>query len=226
MRDKKIVIIGGNSGIGETLKDKLEASGAEVSTYSRSQEKTHQLDVTTDFGGIDSLPEKIDGLVYCPGTINLKPFHRFSVEDFRTDFEINVLGAVKTLQASLKSLKKAGSASVVLFSTVAVQTGLGFHSSIASAKGALEGLTRSLAAEWAANGIRVNAVAPSLTDTPLANTLLSSEDKKEGAKKRHPLSRYGNTDDIASAAYYLLSDDSSWVTGQIIKVDGGLSALR
>lgn len=226
MRDKKIVIIGGNSGIGETLKEKLKASGAEVITYSRSQEEDHHLDVTTDFGDIDSLPEKIDGLVYCPGTINLKPFQRFSMDDFRRDYEINVLGLVKVLQASLKPLKKAGAASVVLFSTVAVQTGLGFHASVASAKGALEGLTRSLAAEWAANGIRVNAVAPSLTDTPLASALLSNDDKKEGAKKRHPLSRYGTTDDIASAAYYLLSDDSSWVTGQIMKVDGGLSALR
>jgi NAD(P)-dependent dehydrogenase (short-subunit alcohol dehydrogenase family) len=226
MNDKKIVIIGGNSGVGASLKKMLQESGAEVITYSKSQEEDHHLDVTDDFEEIKNLPECLDGLVYCPGTINLKPFHRFQVEDFQNDFEINVLGAIKVLKACLKSLKKAGSASVVLFSTVAVQTGLGFHSSIASAKGAVEGLSRSLAAEWVASGIRVNVVAPSLTDTPLASSLLSSDDKKEGAKKRHPLSRYGTPEDIASAAFYLLSEKSSWMTGQVLKVDGGLSTLR
>ncbi len=226
MKDKKIVIIGGTSGIGATLTKMLVESGADVLTFSRSQDGDQYLDVTADFEEIKNLPERLDGLVYCPGTINLKPFHRFQVEDFQRDFEINVLGAVKVLQACMRSLKKAGSASVVLFSTVAVQTGLGFHSSIASAKGAIEGLSRSLAAEWAGNGIRVNTVAPSLTDTPLASPLLSSEDKKESAKKRHPLSRYGSPDDIASAVFYLISEDSSWMTGQVLKVDGGLSALR
>ncbi len=226
MKDKKIVIIGGSSGIGASLKKMLQEAGAEVSTYSRSQEGEQHLDVTSDFDEIKDLPDHIDGLVYCPGTINLKPFHRFKKEDFQGDFEINVLGAVKVLQACLKSLKKSGSSSVVLFSTVAVQTGLGFHASIASAKGAVEGLTRSLAAEWAASRIRVNAVAPSLTDTPLASALLSSDEKKEGAKRRHPLSRYGTSEDIASAAFYLLSEDSSWMTGQVLKVDGGMSALR
>jgi NAD(P)-dependent dehydrogenase (short-subunit alcohol dehydrogenase family) len=165
-------------------------------------------------------------LVYCPGSINLKPFHRFEIEDFRNDYEINVLGAVKVLQACLKPLKKSGSASVVLFSTVAVQVGLGFHASIASAKGAVEGLVKTLAAEWALSGIRVNAVAPSLTDTPLASQLLASDEKKEASKKRHPMGRYGSPDDIAGTVYYLLSEDSTWMTGQILHVDGGLSSVK
>ena len=136
------------------------------------------------------------------------------------------MGAVKVLQASMKALKKSDSPSVVMFSTVAVQTGMGFHAGIAAAKGAVEGLTRSLAAEWAPSKIRVNAIAPSLTDTPLANVLLSSDDKKEASNKRHPIGRYGTPEDIANAAVFLLSEESSWMTGQILHLDGGMSNLK
>ncbi|PSL05115.1 SDR family NAD(P)-dependent oxidoreductase [Cecembia rubra] len=226
MEYKNIVLIGGNSGIGLAVKSKLEETGAHVFAYSRSGEAGRELDVTTDFNHLEGLPDVIDGLVYCPGTINLKPFHRFTVEDFRNDYEINVLGAVKVLQACLKGLKKSTSASVVLYSTVAVGVGLGFHASISSAKGAVEGLAKSLAAEWAPNKIRVNVVAPSLTDTPLAAQLLANEDKKEASNKRHPLGRYGKPEDIASATRYLLSDESSWMTGQVLHLDGGMSSLR
>ncbi|MGY6560423.1 MAG: SDR family NAD(P)-dependent oxidoreductase [Nitritalea sp.] len=226
MKDRNIVIIGGNTGIGEALKKQLEAAGAKVFSYSRSGDGTSKLDVTEAFTSIEGLPDVVHGLVYCPGSINLKPFHRFKVEDFQKDFEINTLGAVKVLQACMKPLKAAKGASVVLFSTVAVQVGLGFHASIAAAKGAVEGLTRSLAAEWAPNQIRVNAVAPSLTDTPLAAQLLGSEDKKEASNKRHPMGRYGTAEDVASAAYFLLSDGSAWMTGQILHPDGGMSAIK
>jgi NAD(P)-dependent dehydrogenase (short-subunit alcohol dehydrogenase family) len=226
MKDKNIVIIGGNSGIGKSIVDKLKMEGANVFSFSRSESGQNQLDVTEDFDISASLPEQIDGLVYCPGTINLKPFHRFSTEDFQKDHEINFLGAVKVLQACMKGLKKSGSASVVLFSTVAVQVGLGFHASIAATKGAVEGLTRSLAAEWAPNKIRVNAIAPSLTDTPLANQLLGTDDKKEASNKRHPLGRYGQPEDISSASLYLLSDASGWMTGQILHLDGGMSSIK
>lgn len=226
MKDKNIVVIGGNSGIGADVVSKLEKQGSNLYSYSRSAEGDFQLDVTSDFKEIEGLPDVIDGLVYCPGTINLKPFHRFSIEDFKNDFEINLLGAVKVLQACLKGLKKSDTASVVLYSTVAVGVGLGFHSSIASAKGAVEGLTRSLAAEWAPNRIRVNCVAPSLTDTPLANQLLGNDDKKEASNKRHPLGRYGQPKDIAAATVYLLSDDASWMTGQILHLDGGMSSVK
>ncbi|MCH7399764.1 SDR family oxidoreductase [Belliella sp. DSM 107340] len=226
MENKNIVVIGGNSGIGKSLVEKLEKIGANVFSYSRSAEGENELDVTKEFTDILGLPDVIDGLVYCPGSINLKPFHRFSLEDFRNDYEINVLGAVKVLQSCLKGLKKSDSASVVLYSTVAVGIGLGFHASIASAKGAVEGLIKSLAAEWAPNRIRVNAVAPSLTDTPLAKQLLGNDDKKEASKKRHPLGRYGQPSDIASATLYLLSEDASWMTGQILHLDGGISSVK
>lgn len=226
MKNKNIVIIGGNSGIGKVILEKLTGMGAKVYSYSRSGDAGHKLDITEDFEVIPNLPEVIDGLVYCPGTINLKPFHRFSMEDFQKDYNVNVLGAVRVLQACMKGLKKSDSAAVVLFSTVAVGIGLGFHASISSAKGAVEGLAKSLAAEWAPNKIRVNVVAPSLTDTPLASQLLGTEDKKEASNKRHPLGRYGQPEDIALAAIYLLSANANWMTGQVLHLDGGLSSLR
>jgi NAD(P)-dependent dehydrogenase (short-subunit alcohol dehydrogenase family) len=226
MKDKNIVIIGGNSGIGKAIAADLSSKGTNLFLYSKSGEGTTALDVSLDFDAIPNLPEVIDGLVYCPGTINLKPFHRISIPDFQKEMDINFFGAVRVLQACLKGLKKSDSASVVLFSTVAVQTGMGFHSGIASAKGAIEGLSRSLAAEWAPNKIRVNTIAPSLTDTPLASNLLSTPEKKESSDKRHPLGRVGTPEDIAKSVSYLLSEDSSWMTGQILHLDGGMSSLK
>ncbi|MEM9479700.1 MAG: SDR family oxidoreductase [Verrucomicrobiota bacterium] len=174
---------------------------------------------------VEGLPDEIHGLVYCPGTINLKPFHRIKEEEFLHDYYVNFLGAVRVLQAALPGMKKAGNSSVVLFSTVAVGTGLGFHASIASAKGAVEGLVRSLACEWSPR-IRVNGVAPSLTDTPLAATLLGSEDKREVSEARHPLKRIGTAQEVAALAELLLSDNAASVTGQMLRPDGGLSSLR
>lgn len=142
------------------------------------------------------------------------------------EMDVNFFGAVKTLQACLKSLKKSEAASVVLYSTVAVQTGMSFHAGIASAKGAVEGLVRSLAAEWAPSQVRVNAIAPSLTDTPLAKQLVSTEEKRAASDKRHPLGRIGTPKDIADATLFLLSNQSSWVTGQILHIDGGMSSLK
>lgn len=226
MKQKNIVIIGGNSGIGKAIAKLAEEKGATLFLYSRSGEGTNLLDISEDFDQMPNLPDTIDGLVYCPGTINLKPFHRISIADFQAEMNINFYGAVRVLQACMKNLKKADYASVVMFSTVAVQTGLGFHAGIASAKGAIEGLTRSLAAEWAPSHIRVNAIAPSLTDTPLAQQLISTEEKKAASDKRHPLGRIGTPEDIAAAAIYLLGEESSWMTGQILHVDGGMSALK
>ncbi|MGB5530148.1 MAG: SDR family oxidoreductase, partial [Ignavibacteriaceae bacterium] len=159
------------------------------------------------------------------GSINLKPFKSFKEQDYIDDFRINALGVVKVINHFLPNLKKSEKSSIVLFSTVAVQTGMPYHASIAMAKGAVEGLTRSLAAEFAPK-IRVNAIAPSLTDTPMASKLLSNEEKKEASAKRHPLGSVGKPDEIANAAYYLLSDESSWVTGQILHIDGGMSSMR
>lgn len=226
MKDKNFIIVGGNSGIGKATASLLQEVGANLFLYSKSGNATTELDVTSDFSEIPDLPEVIDGLVYCPGTINLKPFHRISMAEFQQELEVNFFGAVRVLQACLKGLKKSSGASVVFYSTVAVQTGMGFHAGISSAKGAVEGLTRSLAAEWAPSKIRVNAIAPSLTETPLANALLSTSEKKEASDKRHPLGRIGTAQDIAEATVFLLSPKSSWMTGQILHIDGGMSNLK
>jgi NAD(P)-dependent dehydrogenase (short-subunit alcohol dehydrogenase family) len=226
MKNKNIVIVGGNSGIGKATVDLLREEGSNLFLYSKSGNDTIPLDTSLDFSEIPGLPEVIDGVVYCPGTINLKPFHRISIGDFQNEMEVNFFGAVRILQACHKGLKKSSSPAVVLYSTVAVQTGMGFHAGIASAKGAVEGLTRSLAAEWAPSKIRVNAIAPSLTETPLASTLLSTPERKESSDKRHPLGRIGTAEDIAGATVFLLSPKSSWMTGQILHIDGGMSNLK
>ena len=226
MKGMNIVLVGGNSGIGKALATQLQESGATLFMYSKSGEGTTAVDFSEDFDSLPGLPEVIDGVVYCPGTINLKPFHRITIAEFKQEMDVNFFGAVRLLQACLKGLKKSASPSVVLFSTVAVQTGMGFHAGIASAKGAIEGLTRSLAAEWAPSKIRVNAIAPSLTETPLAAALLSSPERKEASDKRHPLGRVGTPEDIAEATAFLLSSKSAWMTGQIIHVDGGMAHLK
>jgi NAD(P)-dependent dehydrogenase (short-subunit alcohol dehydrogenase family) len=231
LKEKNYLIIGASSGIGFSLAQSLIEAGATVFTASRTEPNLSSTHIVWDAASPDSqvfslLPATIDGLAYCPGTINLKPFNRFTSEDFQKDFQINVLGAVNVIQAVLPKLKAAGNASVVLFSTVAVQTGMGFHSSVAASKGAIEGLTRSLAAEYAASKIRFNAIAPSLTDTPLAKMLHSSPEKIDASNKRHPLGRVGTSDDIANAAKFLLSDEGSWITGQILHIDGGMGNLK
>ena len=226
MKGMNIVLVGGNSGIGKALATQLQESGATLFMYSKSGDGTTAVDFSEDFDTLPGLPEVIDGVVYCPGTINLKPFHRITIAEFKQEMDVNFFGAVRLLQACLKGLKKSANPSVVLFSTVAVQTGMGFHAGIASAKGAIEGLTRSLAAEWAPSKIRVNAIAPSLTETPLAAALLSSPERKEASDKRHPLGRVGTPEDIAEATAFLLSSKSAWMTGQIIHVDGGMAHLK
>ena len=156
----------------------------------------------------------------------MKPFNRLSQDDFKNDFQINVLGAVSILQAVLPKLKKAEGSSVILFSTVAAKIGMGFHASVSASKGAIEGLTLSLAAELSSHKIRVNCVAPSLTDTPLAKNLLSTDEKKEASNKRHPIGRFGTSADIANITTFLISDESSWITGQILGVDGGMGSIK
>jgi 3-oxoacyl-[acyl-carrier protein] reductase len=227
---KKFALIGGNSGIGLSTVHRLKNSGHEIFAAGRNTTELEKLGVGVQF--FDALsptalvwPEKLDGLIYFPGTIQLKPFHRLTAEDFQKDFQVNLLGAVAALQSALPALKASGNASVVLFSTVAVSQGMPMHASIASAKGAVEGLTRSLAAEWAPV-IRVNAIAPSLTDTPLAAGLLNSDLKKEASAKRHPLQRIGSPDEFAELTEFLLSDAARFMTGQIIHVDGGLSSVK
>ena len=232
MQNKNILIVGASSGIGAALAQSLNLKGANLYTASRTEGETPSVlhinfdAQTPDYQGFTQLPDVIHGFVYAPGTINLKPFGRISMDDFKNDFQINVLGAIGILQAILPKMKRADGASVVLFSTVAVQTGMGFHSSVAASKGAIEGLTRSLAAEFAMQKIRVNCIAPSLTDTPLAKQLLATDEKKEASNRRHPMGRYGTSQDVANAALFLLGEESSWVTGQILGIDGGMGSLK
>lgn len=234
MNNKNTLIVGGSTGIGSEIVKILNDSKNNIYFSSRIDRTSPDqpgiehltFDANTEKFDLDALPEALDGLVYCPGTIRLKPFQRLTVDEFYQDFNINVLGAVKVIQKCLKRLKKASEgASIVLFSTVAVGTGMPFHASVASAKGAVEGMTRSLAAEFAPH-IRVNAIAPSITDTPLAQDLLSNEERRKAAADRHPLKRIGNPLEVASLAAYLLSRDSAFMTGQVIPVDGGLGAIR
>jgi len=227
---KNYLIIGASSGIGQALAKQLATDGHQVfGTFNNSKIEGsenlsyHHLDVNSDFE-LDFLPEQLDGLVYCPGSINLKPFKRIPTKTFLEDFNLQVLGAIKVIQAALPILLKSKNSAIVLFSTVAVQSGFNFHSQVAVSKGAIEGLTKSLAAEFAPK-IRVNAIAPSLTDTPLAAKLLSTDQKREANAERHPLKRIGTPEDIAQTAAFLLSQQSSWITGQIIHVDGGMSSL-
>jgi len=228
---KKYLIIGASSGIGKTLAEILSDENHEVFatwfTTEISSDDIHfqYLDVTADEIELKNLPDALDGVVYCPGSINLQPFRRFKAENFVKDFELQVAGAVKVIQTVLPNLKKSTQASIVLFSTVAVQTGFTFHSQVATSKGAIEGLTKSLAAEFAPK-IRVNAIAPSLTQTPLARKLLNTDQKTEANINRHPLKRIGQPDDVAHMAAFLLSEKSSWITGQILHVDGGMSAVK
>jgi NAD(P)-dependent dehydrogenase (short-subunit alcohol dehydrogenase family) len=233
--DKNFIVIGGSKGIGFEISRQLSEKQYTVIVISRLPGEVNGLsgvrhisvDVTREAIPRSSLPEKIQGIAYCPGSIRLLPFHRLSTEDFMEDMRINLLGAVTSIQACLPGLRKAEDkpGSIVLFSTVAVNTGMPFHASVASAKGAIEGLTRSLAAELAPR-IRVNAVAPSLTETPLSEALLSDEKKREVSAQRHPLKRIGSADDAAAAAVFLLDRASSWMTGQVLSVDGGMGALR
>ena len=186
---------------------------------------THHQVVDYSKNSLPDIPEPLDGLVYFSGTINLKPFNRISEDDFLNDYRINALGAVNVIQKYLSNLKNASSASIVLMSTVAASQGMPYHASISMAKAAIEGLTIALAAELAPN-IRVNAVAPSLTQTPLAEKLLNAPEKMEASNKRHPLKRIGQPEDIANAVHFLLTDSSAWMTGQVLNVDGGMSKVR
>ena len=228
---KNYLIIGGSSGIGKAIREQLIAAGNNVyATYFQNdtfatEENYFSLDVRSEQPDLSFLPDVLDGFVYCPGAIDLKPFNRIKEASIIEDLNLQVMGAVRILQLILPKLKASGQGSVVLFSTVAVQTGFPFHAQVAISKGAIEGLTRSLAAEFAPT-IRFNAIAPSLTNTPLAEKLLSSPEKIEANGLRHPLKRIGEAEDIAEAACFLLTDKSSWITGQILHVDGGMSSLK
>ena len=226
---RQYLIIGGSGGIGSAIVSNLLNEGHSViATYNThpgdDQDRLRWIQYEAPDAKIDFVPEELDGVAYCPGTINLMPFHRISSEAFVDDYKVQVLGAIQVMKASKEALLSRNG-SVVLFSTVAASKGYTFHSQVATSKGAIEGLTKALAAEWAP-GIRVNAIAPSITDTSLAKRLLSNDAKREASAARHPLKRIGKPEDIANAASYLLQEESSWITGQVIPVDGGIGTIN
>lgn len=227
---KNILLIGGSYGIGLAIAKELQY-GNNVFIASRTNENIADLNVThipfdalQDTLDIAQLPAVIHGLVYCPGSINLRPFRGLKPDAFENDLQINFISMIKVIQSILPNLTAAEQSSIVLFSSVAVSMGMPFHTSVAAAKGAIEGFSKALAAEYAPK-IRVNVIAPSLTDTPLADKFLNSDEKKEKSALRHPLKRVGTSDDLAQMASFLLSDKSSWISGQIFHVDGGMSTL-
>lgn len=227
---KNILLIGGSYGIGLAIAKELQYEN-KVYIASRTNETitdmniTHiPFDATTDTLDVSKLPEAIHGLVYCPGSINLRPFRGLKPESFENDLQINFISLVKVIQSVLPNLTVAEQSSIVLFSSVAASMGMPFHTSVAASKGAIEGFAKALAAEYAPK-IRVNVIAPSLTDTPLAEKFLSSDEKREKSAQRHPLKRVGTSEDMAQMAAFLLGDKSSWISGQIFHVDGGMSTL-
>ncbi|TWT83849.1 2,5-dichloro-2,5-cyclohexadiene-1,4-diol dehydrogenase [Planctomycetes bacterium CA13] len=238
MDNKQFLVVGGSHGIGFAITKRLLDSGASVTVVSRTVGQLGELDeslasrmnymaadVTTN--EIDSLviPEQLDGMVYCPGSINLVPLRTMKPALLRSDFELNVVAAVRMMQRATEPLKASTPSSVVLFSTVAVGTGLAMHTSVAAAKGAVEGITRTWAAEFAPK-IRINCIAPALTETPLSERLLSNDAKRKAMASVYPLGRFGDVDDIASMATFLLGDESTWITGQVFGIDGGMSRVK
>lgn len=233
---RNIVVAGGSKGIGLSLVERLRSRATRIDVLSRQLDDLHvdgvvrhtPFDFTAGNAATVELPEVIHAAVYCPGSINLRSFRSLKEEDFRNDWEINLLGAVRFLQACLPGLNAntaESPASVLLFSTVAVGQGMPMHASVAAAKGAVEGLARSLAAEWAPK-IRVNCLAPALTETPLAARFFSSDAARQALAAKYPLGRTGTSGDLAAIAEFLLGPESSWITGQTLGIDGGLSTLR
>ena len=233
MSKQQFVVVGGSKGIGFGIVRRLANDGHHVTVISRSGEALQELDnvthvsvdITSDEIPADIIPDELNGLAYCPGSINLRSFRALKPDTYRKDFELNVIGAVKSIQACQKSLKKSTAGSLLLFSTVAVAQGMPMHASIAASKGAIEGLTRTLAAEFAPD-VRVNCIAPALTDTPLTNRFFEDEAKAAALAARYPMNRTGTIEDIAAMGHFLLSDQSTWITGQTIGIDGGMSIVR
>lgn len=234
------VIVGGHGGVGSALARRLVASGRQVHLIGRDPVKlgaiaselgassavADVLDADALKAAVEAAGPAVSGLAYAVGSINLKPLARLTDADFEMDFRLNALGAVRAVQAALPALKASeGTASVLLFSTVAVAQGFTAHASVAMAKGAVEGLTVALAAELAPK-VRVNCIAPSLTRTPLAKALTSNDQMATAIGQMHAMQRLGEADDIAAMGAFLMSADAGWITGQIIGVDGGRSMLR
>ena len=225
---RHILIIGGTKGIGKAIIDllieenKITCMSRNVSDYNHKNYNHIQLDAT-----LDNFPdlEKIDSLVYCPGSINLKPISTLSIEDFRNDFELNVIGAVKSIKKYLPHLKKGDNPSILLFSTVATKLGMPYHASVSASKSAIDGIVKTLGAELAPK-IRINAIAPTITNTELASKILRNEKVIENMIERHPLKKILSANEVAKMAKFLISEDGSSISGQIINMDAGIVSFK
>ena len=225
---RHILIIGGTKGIGKAIIDllieenKITCMSRNVSDYNHENYNHIQLDAT-----LDNFPdlEKIDSLVYCPGSINLKPISTLSIEDFRNDFELNVIGAVKSIKKYLPLLKKGENPSILLFSTVATKLGMPYHTSVSASKSAIDGIVKTLGAELAPK-IRINAIAPTITNTELASKILRNEKVLENMIERHPLKKILSASEVAKMAKFLISEDGSSISGQIINMDAGIVSFK
>jgi len=225
---KTYIVIGGSKGIGNAIIDTLLEQHKVINLSRTEPQQSHEnlvhhnCDILTD-----ELPEieSADGLVYCPGSINLKPIGRFSLDDFRADYEINVIGAVKAIQKYLNVIKNGEDPSIVLFSTVAAKLGMPFHASIAAAKSGVEGLVKSLGAELATT-LRINAIAPTVTNTQLASKLLRNDKMVENITERHPMKKFLQPKDVAGMAEFLLSEKSSSISGQVFEMDCGIVSFK
>jgi len=225
---KNIVIIGGSKGIGNAiLLQQLETNyvyniSRNPPEISHPNLKHYSIDVLQD-----TLPEieSINTLIYCPGSINLKPIGNLSIDDFRNDFEINVIGAVKCIQQYLPQLKKGNHPSILLFSTVAAKLGMPFHASIATAKAGVEGLVKSLGAELASS-VRINAIAPTITETSLSANILRNDRMKENMVERHPMKGYLKANEVAEMADFLISEKAKSISGQIFEMDYGIVTFK
>lgn len=225
---RKLLIVGGSKGIGKAIVETLVDS-YQIINLSRTAPEFEHVNLTHINCDVlnDELPDipELDALIYCPGSINLKPISRLSLDEFRTDFEINVLGGVKTIQKYLDLLKKGQNPAILMFSTVASKLGMPFHASVATSKSAIEGLVKSLGAELAPT-IRVNAIAPTVTDTTLATKLLRNDKLIENMKERHPLKKFLNPQEVADMAEFLISDKAASLSGQIIEMDCGIVSFK
>jgi 3-oxoacyl-[acyl-carrier protein] reductase len=229
MSSKTILVAGASSAIAQATIQQLIIKGHEVIALSRQSlvipgAICHQVENYSS-EQLPSITSTIDGIVYFPGTIQLKPFQRISLEDFKQEMEVHSWGAVSVLQKYIGLIPKDQSGSVVLLGSVAAQIGMPYHASVAMAKGAIHGLTMALAAEWAPR-IRVNAVAPSLTETPMGEKLINTPEKRDFIEKKNPMGKIGTPEEIANAISFLLSDEAKWITGQILSVDGGMGKLK
>ena len=224
----KILIIGGSKGIGRQIINEL-ISDNEIINYSRTVPEISHANLTHFTIDVlkDDLPEikDVSTIIYCPGSINLKPIGRFSLDEFREDFEINVIGSIKVIQKYISNLKRATNASILLFSTVATKLGMPYHSSVAVSKSAVDGLVKTLGAELAP-GIRVKAIAPTITNTDLASKLLRNEKAIDSMVERHPLKKILDPKDVAKMAKFLISEDASAISGQTFNLDAGIVSFK